>query len=1124
MRIFFLSWFAFFSVTLAEWVPGDAPFINSWLLSGPFDEPVADQIYGLDSENDKAKEKSADKITPLPGKELGTEKKGLQKNKWQYFDDRLWNRNYDDYQDLYGYYKIKQGIDTRDKYVYAHSYVFSPVEREVQFRVGSSGSYKLFVNDSPLAGPTTPVEVKKDLTIQPVTLKAGWNKLLIQIKHTFTEDVNGNGVPIGKDHHVAYLGFYGRVTDENGNKIEGLEYSISGGETKKLVIDNQTLAFNKTAKTNLLPENNMPAAYMEWPYVWLTSKSRKSHSVSASPFRFMAGGGAPGYTWSLEGGSRLPAGLWLNPDGTMSGFVADEPGKYGFTVKVRDAKGETASKKFAITVKERPNKWFEEGRVGALSHCIPIINYFIDENFSADLWAERARRQGHSLVSIESLQQNYYWPSKFADPKHDRQKYLPKQENGEVVDGLRRYEQALRRYGIKFGLYYATEGGGLRHHSSDVFLQNVEDLINRYQPDYLYFDGPQAMRNANYDVMYSIIRDYSDDIIVNSNTNTRWGGEFGDADLRTVEASHIYGKANDNCHVKRTIMEPWKSVVSKHNPTPYYAKRDDYRQVAKEMVMNVGRGMVDNNDQMPVMSRGTNWDSPENVATRYPIAAQEYIDIREGLAAWFAPEGKPERHESTTGTMPYFLSGCGYEDDARGNISKFETGQGPAWGYATARDNNIYLHIVKGPDGKTGFEGIPGKRLIISPVADKVQKVVWLNEGSVIADFKQTGDSLEINLSGVSEDPVDTIIKIVTDNKQRKYKLTNLYVTGRQIDDSTLKAEVEGYMTFPALKAVLDKISFKSSNRKVASVNDKGEIRAGVDGVANIAISGMYEGVKKSEVLPVKVAGGKIHVNEPLVEAIIRVSGKEIYQQLTRGDAPDFKLEGRSIKGGSVSLHGADVVIHMGTVDLKGGTHEKPVKINDVKTIQLKDGKLSLEKVREKTRFAVWADVKLNGQALTTNKVFLDVNPWENLAKTSKVSSSEHEQGYGPEKLIDGETIKGISFDASRWSVSGEKPSWVVFDFGKTAKVEQIEINYNTLEQRFYNTPKEMEIQVSGDGQNWTTLKTVKPPKVSAGAHFGYPEIYKPDQPASTRYMRLNFPSGSESPRMDLLEVAIAGE
>ncbi len=92
--------------------------------------------------------------------------------------------------------------------MYAHTYVYSPVAQQAQFNVGASGSYRVYVNDRCMTAPSTPVEVQKDLTKQAVQLHQGWNKLMIQIKHTFTEDVNANGVPVGQDQNVAYLGFY----------------------------------------------------------------------------------------------------------------------------------------------------------------------------------------------------------------------------------------------------------------------------------------------------------------------------------------------------------------------------------------------------------------------------------------------------------------------------------------------------------------------------------------------------------------------------------------------------------------------------------------------------------------------------------------------------------------------------------------------------------------------------------------------------------------------------------------------------------------------------------------------------------------------------------------------------
>ncbi|MFB7208869.1 putative Ig domain-containing protein [Streptomyces sp. NPDC056255] len=1110
----------------AQQVSGNAPFINSWLVSGPFDSPVVDKQYECEADGSKTSADGNSEITPKVGDSLGF---GNESRKWEYFDDRIYNRNYDDYQDLYGYYSVKKGVDTRNKYVYAHTYVYSPVEQQAYLDAGASGSYRLYANDSCLTNPSTPVEVQKDLTKQAVQLHTGWNKLMIQIKHTYTEDVNSNGVPIAKDQNVSYLGFYGRVADRNGNRIDGLVNSVTGS-SGSLQIVSQGLSTDDTIKTPL-PKKNMPTGYKEWPYVWNKSASSNKYGVSASAFQFMAAGGAPGYTWQIIDG-KLPDGLELNPDGSIADGMVDgkvdlnstrgivgvntEPGDYHFTVQVADKEGSTASKDFTISVKERPNKWFEEGRVGALTHSTATYNYFVDPNYSVDRWAARAKREGHSLVSVEALQQNYFWPSKFADPKHIRAEYLPKDEGGKVVDGLKQYEQAVKRYGIKFGLYYATEGGGLQHYSTDVFVQNVEDLIQRYAPEYLYFDGPQAMPNANYDAMYSAVRNRSDEIIVDSNAQ---GAEYGDPDLRTSEASGIYANTGKNHLLKRTPMEPWKMIHTKNMLSPYYGKRDDFRQVTKEMVINAGRGYVDNNDQSVLDSRGPNWDSPQDIATRYPKAAQEFIDVRENLADWFAPEHGPERHESTTGTTPYFLAGTGYEDDGRGNYEKFafpNSTTGPQWGYATARDNNIYLHIVKGADGKKGLDAITDKSLTIRPVKDRVKSVRWLNGDVPVTSFSQNGDSLTIDLADVKEDPIDTIVKIVTDNPERKYKLTDVDVTGEQLAPKVLKVKAEGYMTYPALKAELSGVTYSSANPETAKVRPSGIVHPVSDGSTSITVRGTYEGVTRQGVLKVTVKDGLVHAAD-MLSASLSVEGKEAYGEFGLNDGLTYDIQGRLASGGPIGLDAAQIKWHGGIVDLTGGDKYKPVAIREVDTFTFKGNKIITPQVEAPTRGVVWADVALDGKTYRTNRVFMDLLPYRNLAKGAEITAG---QGQGAlSNLTDGRLIDGDRFDESKWSVPGSEKAWIQFKLPAKSDIANIDINFNTLDQKYLDTPRTIKIQTSIDGVTWSDATTVNGP--TGTAYFGFHNQYPLS--AQAQYVKLAFDDGSNGSTTDLLEVAING-
>lgn len=1065
-------------------------------------------------------------ISPKLGETFGA---GGEHHEWEYFDDRLYNRNYDDYQDLYGYYTVKKGVDTRNKYVYASSYVYSPEAKDAYFDVGASGSYRIYVNDRCMTPPSTPVEVQKDLTKQAVHLQQGWNKLMIQIKHTYTEDVNANGVPIAKDQNVAYLGFYGRVADQNGNPVGGLTSSVAG-PASSLQIVSGGLSTDDAVKVPF-PRNTMPTGYREWPYVWNKSTSTANHGVAASAFQFMAGGGSPGYTWKVVDG-RLPDGLELNPDGTIAdGLVNGKPdlnstkgiisgaaatGDYNFTVQVTDSAGSSATKTFTTTVKERPNKWFEQGRVSALTHATPTYDYFVDPNYSVDLWAARAKREGHSLVSVEALQQNYFWPSKFADPKHSRQLYLPKDNNGQVVDGLKQYAQAVKRYGMKFGLYYATEGGGLQHYSTDVFVQNVEDLIGRYDPAYLYFDGPQAMPNANYDVMYSAVRDHSNDIVIDSNA---WGQEYGDPDLRTGEASGIYSNASANHLVKRTPMEPWKMIRTKNQVSPYYGQRDDFRQVTKEMIMNAGRGYVDNNDQSVIDSRGPNWDSPTAIATRYPKGVQEFIDVRENLTDWFAPAGLPERHEATTGTTPYYLAGYGYEDDGRGNYEKFafpNSTSGPQWGYATARDNNIYLHVVKGPDGKKGFDAIPGRTLTISPVKDQVTSVTWLNRNLPVTSFSQTGDSLTIDLGNVEEDPIDSIVKVVTDNPARTYKLTNVVATGEQLSPRVLRIRPEGYMTYPALKAGLSAVHYASADPAVAKVVPSGVVTGVSNGTTTITVTGTHEGVIRSDTLKVSVKDGVVWVGEEMIGASLLVGGKETYGEFGLNDGLSYQLEGRSAKGGAIGLDAAQVTWHGGIVDLAGGDKFTPVAITEG-GFTFGNNKIVTPQVDRLTRGVVWADVTVNGRTVTSNRVFLDLQPYRNLAAAAEVTAGNDQEATA--SLIDGKTVDATHFDSAKWSVAAGTPTWLQFKLPAKAELSNLQLTFNTLDQRYLNTPKTITIQTSVDGANWTDVSTINGP--TGKAYFGSYNQYPLNTQA--QYVRLAFDGGANGSAVDLLEVAVNG-
>ena len=87
------------------WAPGDAPFVNTWLTLGTFGNR---QGAGMTSD-------LIGETTVRP--RVGMSGAGKM---WRYFDDRVFSRNYDDYQDLFSYFFVMRD-EPRDGRLPDHS-------------------------------------------------------------------------------------------------------------------------------------------------------------------------------------------------------------------------------------------------------------------------------------------------------------------------------------------------------------------------------------------------------------------------------------------------------------------------------------------------------------------------------------------------------------------------------------------------------------------------------------------------------------------------------------------------------------------------------------------------------------------------------------------------------------------------------------------------------------------------------------------------------------------------------------------------------------------------------------------------------------------------------------------
>ncbi|WP_169580969.1 MULTISPECIES: discoidin domain-containing protein [Microbacterium] len=1023
----------------AAYASGNAPYINTWLLAGPFAGSI-----------------QADPATsPSEGEDIG----GAE---WQYFDDRLYNRNLDDYQDLYGHFKIKQGKAVADDMVaYAVVYVHSSTAQSAKFRIGSSGTHEVWINGTSVGALSTAVEAHKDTSSYDISLTNGWNRVLVKQVKT----------------RAYFWGFYARITDANGDAVTGLTYSTQPGGGA-LGINTKGLSFTA---------NDMPTAYTEWPYVWTTSnRGTQTWRPQASKFRFYGQGGTPGYTWAITGGT-LPSGLTLASDGTIDGTVSADPGEYTFTVRVTDGAADTASKSFTIVVKERPNAWIQHAGQVALVSAGAAYTATFDPNFSADLWAERMKQQGIGAVYFEAGQQSsVWWPSYH--------------QAAPTADYITPYMEAVKRHGIRWGMYYPSEGAGNKHFTSSGFARDIEDLITRYDnPRQWFFDGNPHNR-GNLDAMYSIVRAYGDDAVILSNDVP----EQGDTDLKVTENVRYWDNALGTAQPwatpdnKFTVIDAWRhpftTTLDLWRPYHGWQVRDDWRNFAKAHIVEIATGQMADFDQAITMARGSGGGAnPSSPLTAFPEDAQKFIDMHDGYATWIN-----SRLEALTGTEPGPLAASN-------------------WGFSTHRDNVIYMHVLDAPApiSKTGMPG--GDSVTVGPVADTVTDVSVLNGPSL--PFTQTGSNVTITTTGVVIDPIDTIIRIETDKAFTGYPLTSVKATATETGPSTAKVAVEGYLNeYIALKADLTdgeraSVSYSTDDSAVATVSSAGVVTAVGQGDASITAEVEYDGVTKSDSITVEVtAGNAIRVTDTMIGAVARLDGKEAYfgKLYHQNASATMTIEGRGERGGKLDITQATVTYETDKPDL--------VDITSGGVVTAKTSVTSPQRV------AVWATVSQDGESVTTNKVSLDITDERIVSVGKAATSSGAASGFGASKANDGVAYPADGGDGSKWKASSTTGAWWQVDLGTTQRIASLDVHFNHRNDHYVNLPKSVTYQVSDDGVAWTT---VIPASVNVPVDGGYSAIEPTEVTlgAEGRYVRLLFEEGAKgSGGIDLLEVTVWGK
>lgn len=157
-------------------------------------------------------------------------------------------------------------------------------------------------------------------------------------------------------------------------------------------------------------------------------------------------------------------------------------------------------------------------------------------------------------------------------------------------------------------------------------------------------------------------------------------------------------------------------------------------------------------------------------------------------------------------------------------------------------------------------------------------------------------------------------------------------------------------------------------------------------------------------------------------------------------------------------------------------------------------------------RLLVSSAANSNGYMLYGMKVFNNTSTTtppatvSNLALNKSTSASRQESGYDGAKAVDGST-------SSRWWARSTSSQWLRVDLGTTTSVGKVVIHWHNYYARDYS------IQVSTDGSNWTTVKSV-----SGGSSGTTTQTFTA---RSARYVRINCTRSNDSNGYSINELEV---
>jgi len=349
-----------------------------------------------------------------------------------------------------------------------------------------------------------------------------------------------------------------------------------------------------------------------------------------------------------------------------------------------------------------------------------LADQFNPKHFSAAEWAKVAKEAGMKYMVMVSRHHDGFalWnsPSSY--------KHFDSWKTAAHRDFIKEYTDACRKAGLYVGIYYSPldwrfpgyfDPKGLPDNAALLKKQTygqVEELMKNYgKIDILWYDGGWlAHKGTDADAAWfweplklnAMVRSYNPDVVINPRS-----GMVGD--FQTDEG---------DADVKGPIIPfPWEKCLNLNETSWGYNKAQKLMPLKKIVTMLVNT--VDRGGNM-LLNVGPDPDG---------VIPPTHVDRLKEVGNWLAKNGE-SIYQTRSGPFEPV-------DDFYG---------------ATYKGNNIYIHLLKKPEGEAVIKLPPIKQTVTSCSVLHGKKV----------KFHQDAAGIKLDLSAIALDPIVTILILKT--------------------------------------------------------------------------------------------------------------------------------------------------------------------------------------------------------------------------------------------------------------------------------------------------------------------------------------------------------------------------